>query len=261
MEDPEAPRILTIQKSPQRAINHLKTFGKFAGVAIFSATFYLLYWKDSSIRRQYETIFWWLALIGSAAVIWWNETSQARHHSKQGSPQRISYHLKALGKIASLIISSAIIDLVFLKDNRMAGQFETYLRCFTLIFAAAALWLLVRDWLVTGNRTFTFDGNNKTFSLREKDRDFFQLPFQAIKRIKIEMSSNLFPVYILSVHLQDGQVFEIDASANPQEMNILANRLSDLTGVKILFQRYDDPLSKEEKEEQHRLRDEIYKGD
>lgn len=261
MEGPQGSRILTIRKSPQRSLSHLKTFGKFAGVAVFSATFYLLYWRDSSIRRHYETIFWLLALLGGAALIWWNETSHSRLQMEQGSPQQVSHHLKALGKIAGFAISSAIVDLVFLRDNRMAEQFETYLRCFTLIFAAAALWLFVRDWLMTGNRTFTFDGNNETFSVQEKSRQLFQLPFQAIKRIKIEMSSNLFPVYILSVHLQDGQVLEIDASASLQEMNGLANRLSDLTGVEILFQRYDEPLSKEEKEEQRRLRDEIYKGD
>ena len=54
-------RILTIQKSPWRAFRHLQTLGRAGGVAVFSAVFYLLYWKDSSIAQQHETFFWWLA--------------------------------------------------------------------------------------------------------------------------------------------------------------------------------------------------------
>ncbi len=255
------PRIITIQKTPRRAFHHLKTLGKFAGIPIFSAVFYLFYWKDSSIRAQYGTFFWWLTLIFSAGLLWWSEVSQTRHPRNQMSPQRGLPHLKALGKIAGYVMSSVIVDLVFLKDNRIVETYELYLRCFTLIFAGAALWLLARDWFMTGNMTFTFDGDKGAFSVEEENRSLFELPFQAIKRIKIEESSNLFPVYILSIHLQDGQRLEMDSSASQEEMNGLAQQLADLTSKKIVIQKYDEPLSKEEKEEQRQLRNEVYRGD
>ncbi len=254
-------RILTIQKSPQRAFHHLKVLGKAAGIAIFSAVFYLLYWKDSSIREQYENIFWWITLIFGVIVLWRSEISQPQTTTLKKSPKRTLQHLKALGKIAWIVVISAIVDLFFLKDNSLIGQYEIGVKWLTLIFAAFAMWSLIRDWLITGNMTFAFDGNREVFRVIDKDRELFQLPFQAIKRIKIEESSNLFPVYILLIHLQDGQVIEIDTSANQEEINGLANQLSEMTRAQIVRQHYDEPLSEEEKEEQAWQRNAIYKGD
>jgi hypothetical protein len=259
--EPSQTRILTIQKSPQRAFRHLKAMGRAGGIAVFSAVFYLLYWKDSSIRQQHETFFWWLALICGAAALLWSEYSQSRATATRESPQRISHHLKTLGKIVGVVITSAILDLVFLKDNSLAGQYEVYLRWLTLIFAAFAIWLLVQDWLTTGGMTFVFDGNRDVFRVMDKDRELFQLQFQAIKRIKVQESSNLFPVYTLFVHLQDGQAIEIDTSAKQEEINGLANQLSEMTGAPIVVQHYDEPLSEEEKEEEKWRSNQVYKGD
>jgi hypothetical protein len=258
---PSQSRILRIQKTPQRAFHQLKVLGRVAGFTIFSAVFYLLYWKDSSIRQQYETIFWWLTLLFSAATFWWSESSRLRISTNLDSFDRTLHHLKTLGKIAGIVISSVIVDQFILKDNPFAGNFESYLQIFTLIFGAVAIWLLARDWFMTGNMTFIFDGDNESFRIQEGKRTQIQLSFQAIKRIKIEVSSNVFPIYILSLHLRDGQRLEIDASANQGEINGLADQISAMTGAQIVMQQYDEPLSKEEKEEQRTHWNDTYKGD
>ncbi|MEJ2750356.1 MAG: hypothetical protein P8183_20980 [Anaerolineae bacterium] len=259
--EPSQTDVLTIQKSPQRVFDHLKVLGRTAGIAIFAAVFYLLYWKDSSIRQQHETLFWGLALIGGAAALWWSEYSKLRASTTRKTPPRIRQHLKIAGKIAGIALSSAIVDFVFFKDNPMAEQYEVYLRWFTLLFAALAIWALIQDWLITRGMTFVFDGNRKVFRVMDKNHDLFQLPFQAIKRIKVQESSNFMPVYTLFIHLQDGQAMEIDTSAKPEEMNGLANQLSGMTGAPIIIQRYNESLSKDEKEEQMWQSNEIYKGD
>jgi hypothetical protein len=157
----------------------------------------------------------------------------------------------------------AILHLIFDKDNGPAGHYyDTCARWLTLIAGAAAIWLLIRDWFISGNMTFLFDGDRKVFCVQDKNRTLFHLPFNAIKRIKIEESSNVFPVYTLSVHLQDGQIIEIDASAKQAESDLLANKISEMTGAEIVMQRYDEPLSEEEKAEQAtRQQSEIWKGD
>ena len=258
--EPSQTRVLTIQKSPQRAFRHLKILGRAAGVTIFSSLFYLLYWGDSSIRRQYETLFWWLALIFGVVTVWRSESSHSRASTTPGSPQRAFHPLKTLGKIAGFVIGSVIVDLVFLKNIPMAEQTERYLRWFTLIFAAFAIWFLIRDWLATRDMTFVFDSNRQVFSVTGKDGNGFQLGLQAIKRIKIVESSNLFPVYSLFIHLQDGQVIEIDNSADQKEISELANQLSEMTGAQIVIRHYNEHPSQEEKEQMWR-RDEVYKGD
>lgn len=259
--EPSQHRMLTIQKSPQRTFQHLKGLGRTAGFAIFSAVFYLLYWKDLHLRQHYATLFWWLAFIFGVVSFWWSEYSKLRGTPKQVISKRVSHHFKTLGKIASIVISSVIVDLVILKNNPMAEQFETTLQCLTLIFAALAIWWLLRDWFMTSEMTFVFDGGREIFIVRDKDRERLQLGFQAIKRVKVDESSNLFPVYTLYVHLQDGQVIEIDTSVDQDEINSLANQISEMTGAPILVQHYDEQLTKEEKEEQMWQQREIYRGD
>jgi hypothetical protein len=109
--------------------------------------------------------------------------------------------------------------------------------------------------------TYVFDGNRDVFRIMDKDRELFELQFQAIKRIKVQESSNLFPVYTLFVHLQDGQAIEIDTSAMQEEINDLANQLSEMTRAPIVTQRYDEPLSEDEKEEQRWRGNQVYRGD
>jgi hypothetical protein len=41
----------------------------------------------------------------------------------------------------------------------------------------------------------------------------------------------------------------------------LANQISAMTGAEIVMQQYDEPLSKEEKEEQRTIWNDTYKGD
>jgi hypothetical protein len=177
------------------------------------------------------------------------------------TPQRTLRHLQTFGKIAGIAIITTVLYLIFDKENGVIGHYEFCVRWFTLIFGALAIWLLIRDWFVSGNMTFVFDGDQEVFSVKDKNRELSQLTFGAIKRIKIEESSNLFPLYILSVHLQDGQIIEIDASANQAEINSLANQISEMTGVRIVMQHYDEPLSKEEKEDQRMQRNQVYRGD
>jgi len=262
-ESPSAKiRILTIQKSLKRTVQHLKMLGRTGGLAIFSAVFYLLYWKNSSIREQYENIFWWIALAYGAFTVWKSETAQPQTTTLQKSPNRTLQHLRALGKIAGTVIASAVFELLFLKNNSFAGQYESLFRWFTIIAAAFAIWGLIRDWLMTSNMTFVFDGDRGTFCVQEKGRILAELPLRAIKRIKIAESSNVFPVYVLSVHLRDAQIIEIDANAKRAEIDLLADQIAELTGAEIVFQAYNEPLSKEEKEEQvQRQRNEVWKGD
>jgi hypothetical protein len=172
------------------------------------------------------------------------------------------FRLRTFGLIAGTAIITAIFYLIFAKDHSLAGQYDTFARWLTVVGGALAVWLLIRDWLISGNMSFLFDGDREVFCVQDKNRPLFQLSSKAIKRIKIEESSNIFPVYILSIHLQDGQIIEIDASANQAEINLLANKISEITGAEIIVQRYNEPLSKEEKEDRaQRQRNEVWKGD
>jgi hypothetical protein len=131
-----------------------------------------------------------------------------------------------------------------------------------LIAGAVAIWFLIRDWVFSGDMSFVFDGDRRIFQILRANRISLELSFNAIKRIKIEETSNLFPVYLLSIHLQDGQVIEIDASGDQGEIHELAEKISGLTGKKIVVQHYNEPLSEGEKEDQQRSRWEgPYKGD
>jgi hypothetical protein len=188
-------------------------------------------------------------------------SSQSRVLKIKKTRQRALRHLRTFGQIAGIAIITAVLYLIFDKDNSIIGHYEFCVRSLTLIFGALAIWLLIRDWFISGNMTFVFDGDREVFDVKDKNRELFQLTFRAIKRIKIEESSNRFPIYILSIHLQDGQIIEIDASANQAEINRLANQISEMTGARIVMQHYDEPLSKEEKEDQRRQINEIYKGD
>lgn len=190
-------------------------------------------------------------------MLWWSEYSQLRSAPAQHARQ----HLKIVGKIAGLIITSVLIDLVLLKDNPMADDIEVYAKWLILLAAGFAIWALIQDWLITKDRMFIFDSNHRVFRVVENERDLFHLPFQAIKRIKIQESSNVFPIYRLFIHLKDKRAYEIDASAQPEEIMALANQLSAMTGVKVVVQGYNDPLTKEEKEEQRLNPFDVYKGD
>jgi hypothetical protein len=191
------------------------------------------------------------------------ESTQSQILTIRKTQRRTLLHLRTLGLIAGTAIIMAILHLIFDQDNGSVGHYyDTCARWLTLIAGAAAIWWLIRDWLVSGNMTFLFDGDKKTFCVQDKNRTLFQLPFNAIKRVKIEESSNRFPVYTLSVHLQDGQIIEIDASASQAESDRLAKKISEMTGAEIVVQRHDEPLSEEEKEEQAaRQQSEIWKGD
>jgi hypothetical protein len=190
-----------------------------------------------------------------------SQSSRSRVLTIDKTPQRTLRHFRTFGRIAGVAIITTILYLIFDKDNSIIGHYEFCVRWLTLIFGALAIWLLIRDWFISGNMTFVFDGDQEVLSVKDKNREPFQLTFRAIKRIKIEESSNLFPMYILSIHLQDGQIIEIDTSANQAEINMLANQISEMTGARIVMQHYDEPLSKEEKEDQRRQRNQIYKGD
>jgi hypothetical protein len=192
-----------------------------------------------------------------------SESTQSRILTIRKTPRRALLHFRALGLIVGTAIIMAILSLILDKDNGLAGDYyDTCARWLTVIAGAFAIWLLIRDWFISGNMTFLFDGDREVFCVQDKNRIPIQLSFKAINRIKIEESSNVFPVYTLSIHLQDGQIIEIDASAKQAEINLLADRIAETTGAEIVIQRYNEPLSKEEKEDQARRRqNEIWKGD
>lgn len=190
------------------------------------------------------------------------ESTPSRILTIRKTPRRAWFHFRTFGLIAGTALITAILFLILGKEDGLIGQYNTCARWLTVIAGAFAIGLLIRDWLVSGNMTFLFDGDRQVFQLQDKDRTLFELPFQAITRIKIEESSNLFPVYTLSIHLQDGQIVEMDASAGQAEISLLANQIADITGAKIVTQRYNEPLSEEEKEDREKRRqNEIWKGD
>jgi hypothetical protein len=136
--------------------------------------------------------------------------------------QRAVHHFKTLGRIAGTALLTAVIYLVLDRDNSFLGRYNSYTRWITLIAGAGVILFLIRDRVSSGDTTFVFDGDQRSFRALRANRTSLELSFNAIKRIKIEETSNLFPVYLLSIHLQDGQVFEIDASAGQGEIHYLA---------------------------------------
>jgi hypothetical protein len=191
-----------------------------------------------------------------------NHRSQPSVLTINKTTQRAVHHFKTLGRIAGTALLTAVIYLILDRDNSLLGGYNSNIRWITLIAGAVAIWFLIRDWVISGDMTFVFDGDRRIFQVLRANRISLELSFNAIKRIKIEETSNLFPVYLLSIHLQHGQVIEIDASGDKGELHELAEKISGLTGKKIVVQYYNEPLSEGEKEDQQRSRWEgPYKGD